>query len=58
VIQPALEVVFESTWRVVVASMVGFWCGDFMNSHFMAKMKIQDLGSGLAIKQRKKMGAF
>jgi hypothetical protein len=24
----------------VVASMVGFWCGDFMNSHVMAMMKV------------------
>jgi hypothetical protein len=28
VIQPALEVVFESTWRVMVASIVAFWCGE------------------------------
>jgi hypothetical protein len=47
VIQPALEVVFESTWRIVVASIVAFWCGDFMNSYVMAKMKVWTEGRHL-----------
>jgi len=44
VIQPALEVVFGNTWRIVVASMVAFWCGDFVNSYVLAKMKIWTKG--------------
>lgn len=40
VIQPALEVVFGNTWRIVVGSIVAFWVGDFANSYVMAKMKI------------------
>jgi uncharacterized integral membrane protein (TIGR00697 family) len=47
VIQPALEIVFGSTWRIVVASIVAFWCGDFMNSYVMAKMKVWTEGRHL-----------
>jgi queuosine precursor transporter len=47
VIQPALEVVFGNTWRIVVASMIAFWCGDFMNSYVMAKMKVWTEGRHL-----------
>lgn len=39
-LQPALEVVFGSTWRIVLASMIAYWLGDFANSFVMAKMKI------------------
>jgi uncharacterized integral membrane protein (TIGR00697 family) len=47
VMQPALEVVFGNTGRIVVASMVAFWAGDFMNSYVMAKMKIWTEGRHL-----------
>lgn len=40
VLQPALETVFGNTWRIVVASMMAFWVGDFVNSYVMAKMKL------------------
>ena len=39
-IQPALEIVFGSTWRIVLASLAGFWAGDFVNSYVMARMKV------------------
>ncbi len=39
-LQPALELVFGSTWRIVLASMLGYWAGDFTNSFIMAKMKV------------------
>lgn len=39
-IQPALEVVFGSTWRIVVGSILAFWAGDFANSYVLAKMKL------------------
>lgn len=39
-IQPALELVFGSTWRIVAGSIVAFWAGDFANSYVLAKMKI------------------
>src|SRR5262245_44152884 len=40
IIQPALEVVFGNTWRIVAGSIVAFWAGDFVNSFVLAKMKI------------------
>jgi uncharacterized integral membrane protein (TIGR00697 family) len=40
VIQPALETVFGNTWRIVVASILAFWAGDFANSYVLAKMKV------------------
>ncbi len=39
-IQPALERVFGATWRIAVASLAGFWAGDFVNSFVLAKMKV------------------
>jgi len=36
VIQPALETVFGPGWRIVGASMLAFWAGDFANSFVMA----------------------
>lgn len=47
VLQPALEVVFGNTWRIVVASMAAFWVGDFVNSYVMAKMKVRSEGRHL-----------
>lgn len=40
VLQPALEVVFGNTWRIVCASMLAFWIGDFTNSYVLARMKL------------------
>jgi len=44
VIQPALEVVFGGTWRIVAGSIVAFWAGDFVNSFVLAKMKVWTRG--------------
>ncbi|HSW46528.1 MAG TPA: queuosine precursor transporter [Phycisphaerae bacterium] len=44
IMQPALETVFGITWRVVIASMLGYWAGDFANSYIMAKMKLLTRG--------------
>jgi queuosine precursor transporter len=46
-IQPALEVVFGNTWRIVIASMLAFWAGDFVNSYVMARMKLLTRGKYL-----------
>ncbi|HVP13448.1 MAG TPA: queuosine precursor transporter [Phycisphaerae bacterium] len=43
-IQPALELIFGNTWRVVAASMLAYWAGDFTNSYVLAKMKIWTSG--------------
>jgi hypothetical protein len=47
IIQPALVVVFGNTWRIVVASIVAFWVGDFVNCYVMAKMKLWTQGKYL-----------
>lgn len=39
-LQPALEVVFGNTWRIVAASILAYWAGDFVNSYVLAKMKV------------------
>ncbi|MGB0636348.1 MAG: queuosine precursor transporter [Gammaproteobacteria bacterium] len=44
VLQPALEIVFGSTGRIVIASIVAFWAGDFVNAYVLAKMKILTSG--------------
>lgn len=46
-LQPALETVFGNTWRIVVASMLGYWVGDFINSYVMARMKVWSGGRHL-----------
>jgi queuosine precursor transporter len=46
-IQPALEVVFGNTWRIVIGSMLAFWAGDFVNSYVMARMKLLTRGRWL-----------
>ena len=43
-LQPALEVVFGNTWRIVLASMLAFWFGDFVNSYVLARMKVVTRG--------------
>lgn len=38
--QAAYESVFGNTWRIVAASVLAFWAGEFVNSFVLAKMKI------------------
>jgi len=38
--QPAVETIFGNTPRIVAASIIAFWCGSFVNSYVLAKMKI------------------
>lgn len=45
--QGAYEAVFGSTWRIVAASMVAFWAGEFANSFVLARMKILTRGRWL-----------
>ncbi len=46
-LQPALEVVFGNTWRIVAASILAYWVGDFINSYVMARMKVWTEGRHL-----------
>lgn len=45
--QPAYEIAFGSTWRIVLASMCAYFCGEFVNSYVLAKMKIITAGKWL-----------
>lgn len=36
--------VFGSTWRIVAASVLAFWAGEFVNSYVMARMKVWTKG--------------
>jgi uncharacterized integral membrane protein (TIGR00697 family) len=42
--QAAYENVFGSTWRIVAASVLAFWAGEFVNSFVLAKMKVWTKG--------------
>jgi hypothetical protein len=46
-VQPAVETLFGNTWRIVCASIIAFWAGDFVNSFVMAKMKLLTRGKRL-----------
>ncbi len=45
--QAAYEVAFGATWRIAAASMVAYFCGEFVNSFVLAKMKIATAGRWL-----------
>jgi len=42
--QGAYEFVFGNSWRIVLASMVAFWAGEFANSFVLARMKVMTGG--------------
>jgi uncharacterized integral membrane protein (TIGR00697 family) len=45
--QSAYEKVFGNTWRIVAASMIAFWAGEFANSYVLARMKVATGGKHL-----------
>lgn len=45
--QPAYEIAFGSTWRIVGASLCAFFCGEFVNSFVLARMKVRSNGRHL-----------
>jgi uncharacterized integral membrane protein (TIGR00697 family) len=45
--QDSVELLFGSTWRITVGSMVAYFCGEFMNSFVLAKMKVATNGRHL-----------
>jgi hypothetical protein len=38
--QAVIEAAFGSTWRIALASLIGYFCGEFANSVTLAKMKV------------------
>ncbi|HET7672458.1 MAG TPA: queuosine precursor transporter [Burkholderiales bacterium] len=45
--QKAYEIAFGTTWRIALASMFAYFCGEFVNSFVLAKMKILTQGKHL-----------
>lgn len=43
----AVNLIFGQTWRIVLASLLAFWAGEFINSFVLAKMKIWTSGKYL-----------
>lgn len=45
--QAAYEIAFGNAWRVVGASLVAFFCGEFVNSYVLARLKVATQGRWL-----------
>jgi uncharacterized integral membrane protein (TIGR00697 family) len=45
--QATIEAAFGSTWRIALASLIGYFCGEFANSVTLAKMKVWTQGRRL-----------
>ncbi len=45
--QPAVEAIFGNTPRIIAGSIIAFWCGSFVNSYVLARMKILTSGRWL-----------
>lgn len=43
----AINLIFGQTPRIVLASLAAFWCGEFVNSFVLAKMKLLTAGKFL-----------
>jgi queuosine precursor transporter len=48
--QAAYEAVFANSWRIVLASMIAFWAGEFANSFVLAKMKVANKGKHMGLR--------
>ncbi len=48
--QAAYETVFGQTWRIVGASMIAYFCGEFVNSYVLAKMKVASDGRRMGLR--------
>ncbi|MCX7775367.1 MAG: queuosine precursor transporter [Spirochaetaceae bacterium] len=49
-IAAAMDVLFASTWRIVVGSLAAYWIGDYMNSVIMSRMKVVQKGKWFFIR--------
>jgi hypothetical protein len=45
--QEAYEIAFGQAWRIAGASMIAYFCGEFVNSYVLAKMKLLTAGKWL-----------
>jgi len=44
-VQNSMNILFSTTWRIVLGSLVAFWVGDWMNSFILSKLKVLQKGS-------------
>jgi queuosine precursor transporter len=45
--QAAYEIAFGNLWRIVAASIVAYFCGEFVNSYVLARMKVASEGRNM-----------
>lgn len=45
--QRVYEIAFGNTWRIAGASMIAYFCGEFVNSYVLARMKVATEGRGM-----------
>lgn len=43
-IQNAMTVLFSTTWRIALGSLIAYWVGDWLNSLVLSKMKVAQKG--------------
>ncbi len=46
--QRVYEIAFGNTWRIAGASMIAYFCGEFVNSYVVAKMKVASGGKQMS----------
>ncbi|MGQ0671394.1 MAG: queuosine precursor transporter [Hyphomicrobium sp.] len=45
--QKVYEIAFGNTWRIAGASMLAYFCGEFVNSYVLARMKVASEGRAM-----------
>jgi queuosine precursor transporter len=48
--QKVYEIAFGNTWRIAAASMLAYFCGEFVNSYVLAKMKVASEGRNMSLR--------
>ena len=48
--QQVYEIAFGNTWRIAAASMFAYFCGEFVNSYVLAKMKLASEGRNMSLR--------
>jgi queuosine precursor transporter len=48
--QQVYEIAFGNTWRIAAASMFAYFCGEFVNSYVLARMKVASAGRNMSLR--------
>ena len=48
--QRVYEIAFGNTWRIAGASMLAYFCGEFVNSYVLARMKVASEGKAMGLR--------